>query len=60
MIDEALPFIAGTWRKTPAHQKAPSSNPATGDVLGSYVLGTPEDIDDAVSAAGPAQLAWAE
>jgi succinate-semialdehyde dehydrogenase/glutarate-semialdehyde dehydrogenase len=59
MIEEALPFIAGSWRKTLSEKIAPSFNPSTGDVLGSYVLGTPEDIDDAVSAAAGAQLAWA-
>jgi acyl-CoA reductase-like NAD-dependent aldehyde dehydrogenase len=57
MIEEALPFIAGSWRKTLSEKIAPSFNPSTGDVLGSYVLGTPEDIDDAVSAAAGAQLA---
>ena len=45
--------------KTLSQKIAPCFNPSTGDVLGSYVLGTPEDIDDAVSAAGRAQLAWA-
>ena len=59
MIEEALPFIAGSWRKTLSHKTAPSFNPSTGDVLGSYALGTPEDIDEAVSAAVRAQLAWA-
>ena len=59
MIDTAFPFIAGSWRKALSYQMAPCFNPATGDVLGNYVLGTPEDVDDAVSAAAPAQLAWA-
>ena len=59
MIEQALPFIEGSWRKTLSQKIAPSFNPSTGGVLGSYVLGTPEDIDDAVSAAGRAQFAWA-
>ena len=58
-MEEALPFIAGSWRKALSHKIAPSFNPSTGDVLGSYALGTPEDIDEAVSAAVRAQLAWA-
>jgi betaine-aldehyde dehydrogenase len=45
----ALHWIDGAWVDSPEHRE--SVNPATGEVIGSYAMGTPEQAETAVAAA---------
>lgn len=53
-------LIIGGEQVTPAGaQRQDAYSPVTGERIGSYVLGTPEDVDRAVASARAAQPAWA-
>jgi aldehyde dehydrogenase (NAD+) len=49
-------FIGGESRK--GARTAPNVNPATGETIGSYAMGTVDDVKAAVAAAKAAQPAW--
>jgi acyl-CoA reductase-like NAD-dependent aldehyde dehydrogenase len=49
-------FVGGKWVTNGDHAEAVS--PASGDVIGSYPLGTPDDVDRAVRAAQDAAPGW--
>ena len=44
-------FVAGEWRAGQGGQVMESINPATGQVWATFDCASPEDVDDAVSAA---------
>jgi betaine-aldehyde dehydrogenase len=44
----ALHWIDGAW--VDSHRHRHSVNPATGEVIGSYAMGTPEQAESAVAA----------
>jgi aldehyde dehydrogenase (NAD+) len=51
-------YIGGEWVDGAGTESFDSVNPATGETLGTFPRGTPEDIDDALSAAADALEAW--
>ncbi len=63
-ILEAIPkgrlFIGGRWLDSRSGLTIPTSNPATGEVLGHVPLADSSDVDRAVQAAHEALPAWAE
>ncbi|WP_375595532.1 aldehyde dehydrogenase family protein [Algihabitans albus] len=53
-------FIDGTWQAPRSGQWAPNVNPARpAEVLGAFAASGPDDVSDAVAAAGGAARAWA-
>ncbi|MCI4318425.1 MAG: aldehyde dehydrogenase family protein, partial [Thermoplasmata archaeon] len=53
-------FIGGKWVTPHGAKRFETRNPATGEVLGSFVSGTAADIDSAVTAAHSAFPSWKE
>jgi alpha-ketoglutaric semialdehyde dehydrogenase len=53
-------FIGGKWVTPPSATRFATHNPTTGEVVGSFVSGTPADVDAAVTAAAAAFPAWKE
>ncbi|MCI4318516.1 MAG: aldehyde dehydrogenase family protein [Thermoplasmata archaeon] len=51
-------FIDGKWVEPPGRSRFSTQNPATGEPLGSFVSGTPEDVDRAITAAARAFPSW--
>ena len=51
-------FIDGAWVSSTESNRTDVVDPSTGQVIGSVPLGTPEDIDRAVSAASAAFPVW--
>ncbi len=59
MADEYLNFIGGKWVPGSAGEQFESRNPAdSDDLVGLVALGTAEDVDRAVAAAGDAYPDW--
>lgn len=56
---EARLIIDGTEVDSHSGQRKESVSPVTGQTIGSYVVGAPEDVDRAVEAARNAQPSWA-
>ncbi|MCI4369898.1 MAG: aldehyde dehydrogenase family protein [Thermoplasmata archaeon] len=56
-VDHGL-FIDGRWESPPGASRFSTRNPATGEVLGTFVSGRPEDAERAVTAAAKAFPAW--
>lgn len=52
-------YIAGTWRDGKSNNILTVRDPFTRDVVTTYKMATPEDIDEAYQAAAKAQKAWA-
>src|SRR5208282_2928603 len=57
-VEEFGHFIDGKWVIPPRAKRFETVNPATGDKVGSFVVGTPEDVSSAVAAAAKAFPAW--
>lgn len=55
---DAGPFIGGRFVAPAGDGRQASVSPATGETLGSFALGTPQDVDRAVAAAAAAFPAW--
>lgn len=55
---EAGPYIGGRFVESDGAGRYTSVSPATGDVVGSFALGTPVDVDRAVTAAREAFDSW--
>jgi len=53
-------FIDGKWVEPPKSKRFETTNPATREPVGTFVLGTPQDVDKAVTAAQKAFRAWKE
>jgi len=53
-------YVDGEWIDGAGSETFESENPATGDSLGEFRLGTPEDVDRAVTAADAAFEEWRE
>ncbi len=53
-------FIGGKWTTPKNAKRFETVNPATGETVGSFVSGTAQDVDAAVSAAQAAFPAWKE
>ena len=51
-------FIGGKWVSPPGATRFTTHNPANGETIGSFVSGTPRDVEAAVSAAAAAFPAW--
>src|SRR5574340_1686457 len=51
-------FIDGAWRRGGGRDTREVINPATGEVIGSLPLATPDDLDDALAAADKAFASW--
>jgi len=51
-------FIGGKWVSPPGARRFETINPATKEPLGSFVSGTPADVDRAITAAHGAFPAW--
>ncbi|MBN8954583.1 MULTISPECIES: NAD-dependent succinate-semialdehyde dehydrogenase [unclassified Rhizobium] len=51
-------FIGGNWRSTP--ETLPIVNPANEDVIGSVAVAGPEDLEDALAAAGDGFRIWSQ
>jgi alpha-ketoglutaric semialdehyde dehydrogenase len=51
-------FIGGQWVSPPGAARFTTHNPATGEVVGSFVSGSANDVDAAVAAAYGAFPAW--
>ena len=51
-------LVGGAWREGRAG-RMPAVSPATGEEIASVPVATPDDVDDAVAAAGGAGPAWA-
>lgn len=50
--------IGGDLKRSRSERALPVTNPATGEVIAYVPLSTPQDLDEAVAAAGEAQKAW--
>jgi succinate-semialdehyde dehydrogenase/glutarate-semialdehyde dehydrogenase len=55
---DAGPFIGGRFIESTGPERHTSISPATGEVVGSFALGTTEDVDRAVAAAQQAFESW--
>ncbi len=53
-------FIGGAWVRPQSDAEFPVLNPATGERIGTIVLGSPADADRAVAAAAAAFEAWSQ
>ncbi len=51
-------YINGVWTKAEGRKRFESTNPATGEILATFPVGTKEDVDAAVSAAVKAFPKW--
>ncbi|MGC2290150.1 MAG: aldehyde dehydrogenase family protein, partial [Thermoplasmata archaeon] len=51
-------FIGGQWITPPGAARFTTHNPTNGEVVGSFVSGTPKDVESAVSAAYEAFPKW--
>jgi len=51
-------YIDGEWVDGHGAETFESTNPATGETLGEFRQGTPEDIEDAIAAADAAEEEW--
>ena len=51
-------FIGGKWMSPPGAARFTTHNPATGETIGSFVSGTPQDVAAAVSAGAAAFPSW--
>ncbi len=51
-------FIGGTWESPRAAKRFETTNPATGEKVGSFVSATPDDVGRAIAAAQKAFPAW--
>ena len=51
-------FVGGRWVTPPSAQRFEPVNPATGETVGAFVVGTPDDVKDAVAAAHRAFPGW--
>jgi len=58
--DEYQHYIDGEWTDGTGDETFESTNPATGESLGTFRRGTPEDIDAAAAAADEAYEEWRE
>ncbi len=58
MVEEFGLFIDGAWSTPPNARRFSTINPANGEAVGSFVAGTTEDVDRAVSAASRAFPGW--
>jgi acyl-CoA reductase-like NAD-dependent aldehyde dehydrogenase len=52
-------WIDGSWRAPGGGEWSPSTSPSSGEVFAQVAVGTPDDIDAAVAAAGAAFPRWA-
>ncbi len=52
-------FIGGSFRESQTGDREQNRSPVTGEILGSYSLSSPSDVDNAVAAARSAQPSWA-
>ena len=59
-VEEFGLFIDGKWVSPPTAKRFQTINPATKEPIASFVSGTPEDVDRAISAATKAFPAWKE
>jgi alpha-ketoglutaric semialdehyde dehydrogenase len=57
-VEEFGLFIGGKWASPPKAKRFETVNPATREPIASFVSGTPEDVDRAVTAAAKAFPAW--
>ncbi|MFC7014479.1 aldehyde dehydrogenase family protein [Streptomyces viridiviolaceus] len=55
---EAGPFIGGRFVESAGQERQSTVSPATGQVVGSFALGLPDDVDRAVTAARHAFTSW--
>ncbi|MFF1690194.1 MULTISPECIES: aldehyde dehydrogenase family protein [unclassified Streptomyces] len=55
---EAGPFVGGRFVESSGQDRQDSVSPATGQVVGSFALGLPADVDRAVAAARDAFESW--
>src|SRR6056297_949771 len=53
-------YIGGEWTDGTGDETFESENPATGETLGEFRRGTPEDVDAALAAADDAYEEWKE
>ncbi|MGB6501706.1 MAG: aldehyde dehydrogenase family protein [Thermoplasmata archaeon] len=60
MTEEYGLFIDGKWVTPPGAKRFETINPTNGQVVGSFVSGTPADVDRAITAAARAFPAWKE
>lgn len=51
-------FIGGKWVSPPGAARFTTQNPANGEIVGSFVAGSPRDVEAAVSAAAGAFPQW--
>ncbi|HTZ61679.1 MAG TPA: aldehyde dehydrogenase family protein [Thermoplasmata archaeon] len=59
-VEEFGLFIGGKWTSPAAAKRFETINPATREPVASFVAGTPEDVDRAITAATKAFPAWKE
>jgi len=57
-VEEFGHFIGGKWVVPPRAKRFETVNPSTREPVGSFVLGTPDDVNAAVAAAAKAFPAW--
>jgi len=60
MSDPYQHYIDGEWVSGTGSETFESENPATGETLGTFERGTPEDVESAVDAADAAFEEWRE
>ena len=60
MVHEYGLFIDGTWETPAGAKRFQTTNPATGEAVGSFVAGSAADAERAVAAAAKAFPAWKE
>ena len=51
-------FIDGKWLEPPGRSRFSTQNPATGETVGSFIAGQPEDVERAITAATKAFSSW--
>jgi acyl-CoA reductase-like NAD-dependent aldehyde dehydrogenase len=57
-VEEFGHFIGGKWVVPARAKRFETVNPSTGEKVGSFVAGTPEDVRAAISAAADAFPTW--
>ena len=60
MMVEGKLYVGGNWVEPQGDEVIDVINPATGECIGSVPLGSPSDVDSAVSAARNAFPAWSK
>ncbi|HTP55248.1 MAG TPA: aldehyde dehydrogenase family protein [Thermoplasmata archaeon] len=60
MVHEYGLFIDGTWETPAGAKRFQTTNPATGEAVGSFVAGSAADAERAIAAAAKAFPAWKE